>query len=183
MTVDLGLIHPPVGMNVFVITSVVPGVTFSTIFRGIVPFIVTDLIRQAILAPFTRVRFKKSSRMRSIQELFRSDDHFIISEFRAGTEAEPLHHVDGIAVPILQPLKREGIVGAQRAQRRVPQQPFRSRPGRQRSNRLRPDRTDSQHRRLHLPILEQREGPKWVIRTEANERKVRPCLLWRRRRK
>jgi TRAP-type C4-dicarboxylate transport system permease large subunit len=31
MTVELGLIHPPVGMNVFVIKSVVQEVTFSTI--------------------------------------------------------------------------------------------------------------------------------------------------------
>ena len=43
MTVELGLIHPPVGMNVFVIKSVVQEVSFSTIFRGVLPFIVTDL--------------------------------------------------------------------------------------------------------------------------------------------
>jgi TRAP-type C4-dicarboxylate transport system permease large subunit len=52
MTVELGLIHPPVGMNVFVIKSVVQEVTFSTIFRGVVPFIVTDLIRLVILITF-----------------------------------------------------------------------------------------------------------------------------------
>ena len=34
MTVELGLIHPPVGMNVFVIKSVVKDVSFSTIFNG-----------------------------------------------------------------------------------------------------------------------------------------------------
>src|SRR5207248_1597200 len=33
MTVELGLIHPPVGMNVFVIKSVVQDVSFSTIFK------------------------------------------------------------------------------------------------------------------------------------------------------
>ena len=49
MTVELGLIHPPVGMNVFVIKSVVGELKFSTIFRGVAPFIVTDLIRLAIL--------------------------------------------------------------------------------------------------------------------------------------
>jgi C4-dicarboxylate transporter, DctM subunit len=52
MTVELGLIHPPVGMNVFVIKSVVQEVTFSTIFRGVLPFIVTDLIRLIILISF-----------------------------------------------------------------------------------------------------------------------------------
>jgi C4-dicarboxylate transporter, DctM subunit len=52
MTVELGLIHPPVGMNVFVIKSVVQEVTFSTIFRGVLPFIATDLIRLVILIAF-----------------------------------------------------------------------------------------------------------------------------------
>ncbi|HUI16913.1 MAG TPA: TRAP transporter permease [Alphaproteobacteria bacterium] len=52
MTVELGLIHPPVGMNVFVIKSVVPEVKFATIFRGVLPFILTDLIRLVILIAF-----------------------------------------------------------------------------------------------------------------------------------
>jgi C4-dicarboxylate transporter, DctM subunit len=52
MTVELGLIHPPVGMNVFVIKSVVQDVSFSTIFSGVLPFIVTDLIRLVILIAF-----------------------------------------------------------------------------------------------------------------------------------
>ncbi len=49
MTVELGLIHPPVGMNVFVIKSVVGELRFSTIFMGVAPFIVTDLLRLALL--------------------------------------------------------------------------------------------------------------------------------------
>jgi tripartite ATP-independent transporter DctM subunit len=52
MTVELGLIHPPVGMNVFVIKSVVPELSFSKIFRGVAPFIVTDLVRLALLIAF-----------------------------------------------------------------------------------------------------------------------------------
>jgi tripartite ATP-independent transporter DctM subunit len=52
MTVELGLIHPPVGMIVFVIKSVVQDVDFTTIFKGVLPFIVTDLIRLAILIAF-----------------------------------------------------------------------------------------------------------------------------------
>jgi tripartite ATP-independent transporter DctM subunit len=52
MTVELGLIHPPVGMIVFVIKSVVPDVNFSTIFKGVLPFIITDLIRLIILITF-----------------------------------------------------------------------------------------------------------------------------------
>ena len=44
MTVELGLIHPPVGMNVFVIKSVVKDVSFTTIFKGVLPFILTDIV-------------------------------------------------------------------------------------------------------------------------------------------
>jgi TRAP-type C4-dicarboxylate transport system permease large subunit len=52
MTVELGLIHPPVGMNVFVIKSVVPEVSFLTIFSGVLPFIATDILRLIILIAF-----------------------------------------------------------------------------------------------------------------------------------
>ncbi len=52
MTVELGLIHPPVGMNVFVIKSVVKDVSFATIFRGVIPFVATDLVRLVILIAF-----------------------------------------------------------------------------------------------------------------------------------
>src|SRR6202000_740600 len=52
MTVELGLIHPPVGMNVFVIKSVIPDVTFSSIFKGVLPFIATDILRLIILIAF-----------------------------------------------------------------------------------------------------------------------------------
>jgi tripartite ATP-independent transporter DctM subunit len=52
MTVELGLIHPPVGMNVFVIKSVVKEVSFTTIFRGVLPFVATDILRLVILIAF-----------------------------------------------------------------------------------------------------------------------------------
>jgi TRAP-type C4-dicarboxylate transport system permease large subunit len=52
MTVELGLISPPVGMNVFVIKSVIHDASFATIFRGVMPFVVTDLIRLVILIAF-----------------------------------------------------------------------------------------------------------------------------------
>ena len=52
MTVELGLIHPPVGMNVFVIKSVVKDVSFTTIFKGVLPFVATDILRLVILIAF-----------------------------------------------------------------------------------------------------------------------------------
>jgi tripartite ATP-independent transporter DctM subunit len=52
MTVELGLIHPPVGMNVFVIKSVIKDVKLTTIFYGVLPFVITDILRLAILIAF-----------------------------------------------------------------------------------------------------------------------------------
>ncbi len=63
MTVELGLIHPPVGMIVFVIKSVVQDVDFSTIFKGVLPFIITDLIRLTILIAFPVIATWLPSRM------------------------------------------------------------------------------------------------------------------------
>jgi tripartite ATP-independent transporter DctM subunit len=49
MTVELGLIHPPVGMNIFVIKSVVEDAKIATIFYGVLPFILTDILRLILL--------------------------------------------------------------------------------------------------------------------------------------
>jgi C4-dicarboxylate transporter, DctM subunit len=55
MTVELGLIHPPVGMNVFVIKTVVKDVSFATIFVGVLPFVATDIIRLVALILFPAI--------------------------------------------------------------------------------------------------------------------------------
>lgn len=63
MTVELGLIHPPVGMNVFVIKSVVKEVSFTTIFKGVIPFVITDLLRLIILIAFPIIALWLPGRM------------------------------------------------------------------------------------------------------------------------
>ena len=63
MTVELGLIHPPVGMNIFVIKSVVEDVRISTIFYGVLPFIVTDILRLIILIAFPIIALYLPSQM------------------------------------------------------------------------------------------------------------------------
>jgi len=63
MTVELGLIHPPVGMNVFVIKSVVQEVSFTTIFKGVIPFVITDILRLIILIAFPMIALWLPSRM------------------------------------------------------------------------------------------------------------------------
>ncbi|MFV0513246.1 MAG: TRAP transporter large permease [Jhaorihella sp.] len=52
MTVELGLITPPVGMNVFVINSIASRVSLPTIFRGVLPFVCVDVLRLVILIAF-----------------------------------------------------------------------------------------------------------------------------------
>ncbi|MEO7116474.1 MAG: TRAP transporter large permease [Caldimonas sp.] len=63
MTVELGLIHPPVGMNVFVIKSVVKDVSFTTIFKGVLPFVATDMVRLVILIAFPMIALWLPSKM------------------------------------------------------------------------------------------------------------------------
>jgi tripartite ATP-independent transporter DctM subunit len=63
MTVELGLIHPPVGMNIFVIKSVVEDVKISTIFYGVLPFIITDILRLIILIAFPIIALWLPSKM------------------------------------------------------------------------------------------------------------------------
>jgi C4-dicarboxylate transporter, DctM subunit len=49
---ELGLITPPVGINVYVINSIIRDIKLTTIFRGVMPFVFTDLIRLALLILF-----------------------------------------------------------------------------------------------------------------------------------
>jgi TRAP-type C4-dicarboxylate transport system permease large subunit len=52
VVVEVGLITPPVGLNVFVIRAQLPDVSLGTMFRGIVPFLAADAILIALLLIF-----------------------------------------------------------------------------------------------------------------------------------
>jgi tripartite ATP-independent transporter DctM subunit len=52
ITVELGLITPPVGMNVFVIKSVAPHIPLKAIFKGVLPFVLSDIVRLALIVAF-----------------------------------------------------------------------------------------------------------------------------------
>jgi len=52
ITVELGLITPPVGMNVFVIKSVAPHISLGDMYKGVVPFVISDLLRLALIVAF-----------------------------------------------------------------------------------------------------------------------------------
>lgn len=53
--VEIGMISPPVGMNVFVLRSVLPDVPTGTIWRGVMPFLFADLFRLAVLIAFPAI--------------------------------------------------------------------------------------------------------------------------------
>jgi TRAP-type C4-dicarboxylate transport system permease large subunit len=44
IVVEVGLIHPPVGMNLFVIQAQAPDIKITSIYRGIIPFLIAPLI-------------------------------------------------------------------------------------------------------------------------------------------
>jgi C4-dicarboxylate transporter DctM subunit len=52
MVVEIGLITPPVGMNVYIINSLARDVPMWETFRGVVPFLISDLFRVVLLVFF-----------------------------------------------------------------------------------------------------------------------------------
>ena len=51
----MGLITPPVGLNVYVINSLAEGVSLMETFKGVTPFVVSDLFRLATIVAFPAV--------------------------------------------------------------------------------------------------------------------------------
>jgi tripartite ATP-independent transporter DctM subunit len=47
--VEIGLITPPLGMNLFVIAGSVDDLRFETVARGVLPFLLADFVRVALL--------------------------------------------------------------------------------------------------------------------------------------
>ena len=55
IVVEVGLITPPMGMNLFVINNLAPGVPIAQTYRSVAPFVISDLVRTAILAAFPNI--------------------------------------------------------------------------------------------------------------------------------
>ena len=49
---EIGFVHPPIGMNLYVIQGVVPDVSISRIFKGVLPFLAADLLHLTLLVVF-----------------------------------------------------------------------------------------------------------------------------------
>ena len=52
VVVEVGLITPPIGLNVFIIQSLARDVTLVDAFKGVVPFLLSDLVRVVLLVAF-----------------------------------------------------------------------------------------------------------------------------------
>lgn len=55
IVVEVGLIHPPVGMNLFVIQAQAPGVSTLALYRGVLPFLVAPFALIALLFAFPQL--------------------------------------------------------------------------------------------------------------------------------
>jgi C4-dicarboxylate transporter, DctM subunit len=62
--VEIGLISPPVGMNMFVLRTLLPAVSTTTVFQGVLPFMWADVVRLAILVAFPPLSLWLPSLMR-----------------------------------------------------------------------------------------------------------------------
>ncbi|KEJ95947.1 TRAP transporter, DctM subunit [Pseudosulfitobacter pseudonitzschiae] len=55
IVVEVGLITPPVGMNLFIINSMARDIPIGQTYRGAMPFVLTDMIRVVILTAFPAI--------------------------------------------------------------------------------------------------------------------------------
>lgn len=63
MAVTLGMICPPVGINVFVLNSIARDISLPRIYRGVAPFIISDLLRLVLLCVFPAIALAIPSAM------------------------------------------------------------------------------------------------------------------------
>jgi tripartite ATP-independent transporter DctM subunit len=52
IVVGIGLVAPPIGLNVFVISAIARHVSISEIYRGVIPFVAADIVRLGLVVVF-----------------------------------------------------------------------------------------------------------------------------------
>ncbi len=55
LSLEMGLISPPVGLNVFIVKSVAPGVALGRIFVGVIPFWGAMIVCLLLLLAFPQI--------------------------------------------------------------------------------------------------------------------------------
>lgn len=57
IVVELGMITPPVGMNLFVISALARDIPYATIYRGVAPFIASEIVRVGLIIAFPSLSY------------------------------------------------------------------------------------------------------------------------------
>jgi TRAP-type C4-dicarboxylate transport system permease large subunit len=55
IVVQLGLISPPVGMNIFVVKNLLGHISIGTVFRGVTPFTIALCVLLALIVAFPEI--------------------------------------------------------------------------------------------------------------------------------
>jgi TRAP-type C4-dicarboxylate transport system permease large subunit len=55
IVMETGLIHPPVGLNIFVIKNIAPDIALGDIIRGVIPFVVLMLVTVVVISAFPTI--------------------------------------------------------------------------------------------------------------------------------
>jgi TRAP-type C4-dicarboxylate transport system permease large subunit len=48
-TMEIGFVHPPIGINLYVMQSIAPDIPISRVFKGVLPFLAADFLHLALL--------------------------------------------------------------------------------------------------------------------------------------
>jgi TRAP-type C4-dicarboxylate transport system permease large subunit len=55
VVVELGMIIPPIGIIVFILHGMAPDIPMRTIFKGVAPFVIADLLLLSMLVIFPQI--------------------------------------------------------------------------------------------------------------------------------
>lgn len=55
MSAEIGLITPPVGMNLFVINALASNVSIAETYKSALPFVLSDIVRVVLLVAFPSI--------------------------------------------------------------------------------------------------------------------------------
>lgn len=64
VVIEISMITPPIGMNIFVLRGVLPDIPTKTIFKGVIPFIFADVVRAALIIALPAIALWLPSIMR-----------------------------------------------------------------------------------------------------------------------
>ena len=74
VVIELGMIIPPIGVIVFLLHGLAPQIPIGTIYRGVTPFIIADLILLGLLTAFPGLSLWLPKLLGSLRhELFRRE--------------------------------------------------------------------------------------------------------------